>query len=353
MGDDYLKGPVMSKRNSDCDDVMKPESQNDFVIYKAKDGRAQIEVQIEQDTLWLNAHQMARLFDRDRSVVVRHIRNIYGTNELNQISTCAKNAQVAADGRVRQMDRYNLDIIIAVGYRVNSKKGTQFRIWATQVLKDHLLRGYTVNEKRLLEQNNRLLELQKTVKLMGRLIEGRELQKDQATGLLKVIADYAQALTWLDQYDHQRLTLSGTTATPAFVLTYEMAKEGINRLGAQDGARGGLFGCEKDASFRSSMAAIYQTFGGRDVYPSLEEKAAHLLYFVVKNHSFVDGNKRIGAFMFLWFMEANGILYGIEGRKRLGDNTLVALTLLIAESRASDKDTLVKVIVNLINKDNP
>ena len=158
----------MSKRNSDYDDVMKQESQIDIVIYKAKDGRAQIEVQIEQDTLWLNAHQMARLFDRDRSVVVRHIRNIYGTNELDQVSTCAKNAQVAADGRVRQMDLYNLDMIIAVGYRVNSKKGTQFRIWATQVLKDHLLRGYTVNEKRLLEQNNRLLELQKIVNLINK-----------------------------------------------------------------------------------------------------------------------------------------------------------------------------------------
>jgi prophage maintenance system killer protein len=333
--------------------MKKTEAQNEIVIYKAKDGKGQVEVRLDQDSLWLDAHQMAGLFQRDRSVIVRHISNIYGTKELEQLSTCAKNAQVAADGKMRQMDLYNLDMIIAVGYRVNSKRGTQFRIWATQVLKDHLLRGYTVNEKRLLEQNARLMELQKTVELMGRLIEGRELQRDQAAGLLKVIADYARALTLLDQYDHQRLALSGTTATPAFTITYDMAKEGIARLGAQDGARGGLFGREKDASFRSSIAAIYQTFGGRDVYPSLEEKAAHLLYFVIKNHSFVDGNKRIGAFMFLWFMEANGILYGAEGRKRLGDNALVALTLLIAESRASDKDTIAKVIVNLINKDNP
>ena len=213
--------------------------------------------------------------------------------------------------------------------------------------------SYTVNEKRLLEQTTRLKELQKTVELMGRLIEGRELRQDQATGLLKVIADYSHALTLLDQYDHQRLTLGGTTTAPAFVFTYELAKDGIARLGEQDGAGGGLFAREKDASFRSSIAAIYQTFGGRDVYPSIEEKAAHLLYFVVKNHSFVDGNKRIGAFLFLWFMEASGILYGAEGRKRIGDNALVALTLMIAESRASDKDTIVKVIVNLINRDNP
>ncbi len=343
----------MSKQNSDFDSGAKLESQNEIAIFRAKDGRTELEVSLRGETLWLNLQQIADLFDRDKSVISRHLSNIFNTKELNRRSAVAKKATTALDGKTYQVEYYSLDAILSVGYRVNSKRGTQFRIWATQVLKDHLLRGYTVNEKRLREQNNRLLELQKTVKLMGRLIEGRELQKDQATGLLKVIADYAQALTWLDQYDHQRLTLSGTTATPAFVLTYEMAKEGINRLGAQDGARGGLFGREKDASFRSSMAAIYQTFGGRDVYPSLEEKAAHLLYFVVKNHSFVDGNKRIGAFMFLWFMEANGILYGIEGRKRLGDNALVALTLLIAESRASDKDTLVKVIVNLINKDNP
>jgi prophage maintenance system killer protein len=328
-------------------------SAGEIVIYRTKDGVGQVDVRLEHETVWLDSHQMARLFGRDRTVIVRHIRNIYNTNELSAESTCAKNAQVAADGKLRRMDSYNLDMIIAVGYRVNSKRGTQFRIWATQVLKDHLIRGYTVNEKRLLEQNTRLQELQKTVELMGRLIEGRDLQRDQATGLLKVITDYAHALTLLDQYDHQRLTLGGTTKAPAFELTYDMAKAGIAKMAQQDGAGGGLFGREKDESFQSSMAAIYQTFGGRDVYPSLEEKAAHLLYFVVKNHSFVDGNKRIGAFLFLWFMDANGILYGIEGRKRLGDNALVALTLMIAESRATDKDTIIKVIVNLINKDNP
>ena len=336
--------------------MKKPEAGSEIVIYRGKDGRTELEVSLRGETLWLSLQQMADLFVRDKSVVSRHIRNIFATRELAPESTVAKNATVQKEGGrkgAREIEYYSLDMILSVGYRVNSKRGTQFRIWATQVLKDHLLRGYTVNEKRLLEQNTRLQELQKTVELMGRLIEGRDLEKDQAAGLLKVITDYAHALTLLDQYDHQRLTLRGTTATPAFTITYEMAKDGIARLGAQDGAGGGLFGREKDASFRSSIATIYQTFGGRDVYPSLEEKAAHLLYFVIKNHSFVDGNKRIGAFLFLWFMEANGILYGAEGRKRLGDNALVALTLMIAESRASDKDTIVKVIVNLINKDNP
>ena len=327
----------------------KQETQNDIVIYKAKDGRTSLEVNLAQDTVWLNQSQIMALFQRDQSVISRHIRNLFSEGELEQESNMQK--MHIADS-AKPVILYSLDVIISVGYRVKSKQGTQFRIWATQVLKEHLLRGYTVNEKRLLAQNARLQELQKTVELMGRLLENHDLQKDQATGLLKVITDYALALRLLDQYDHQRLTFQGTTTTPAYILTYEMAMDGIAKLGRQDGAGGSLFGREKDASFRSSMATIYQTFGGKDVYPSLEEKAAHLLYFVVKNHSFVDGNKRIGAFMFLWFMEANAILYGTEGRKRIGDNALVALTLLIAESRASDKDTVVKVIVNLINREN-
>ena len=330
-------------------EMKKQENQNDIVIYKAKDGRTSLEVNLAQDTVWLNQTQIMALFQRDQSVISRHIRNLFSEGELEQESNMQK--MHIADS-AKPVILYSLDVIISVGYRVKSKQGTQFRIWATQVLKEHLLRGYTVNEKRLLAQNARLQELQKTVELMGRLLENHELQKDQATGLLKVITDYALALRLLDQYDHQRLTFQGTTTTPAYILTYEMAMDGIAKLGRQDGARGSLFGREKDASFRSSMATIYQTFGGKDVYPSLEEKAAHLLYFVVKNHSFVDGNKRIGAFMFLWFMESNGILYGTEGRKRIGDNALVALTLLIAESRASDKDTVVKVIVNLINREN-
>ena len=327
----------------------KQETQNDIVIYKAKDGRTSLEVNLAQDTVWLNQSQIMALFQRDQSVISRHIRNLFSEGELEQESNMQK--MHIADS-AKPVILYSLDVIISVGYRVKSKQGTQFRIWATQVLKEHLLRGYTVNEKRLLAQNARLQELQKTVELMGRLLESHDLQQDQATGLLKVITDYALALRLLDQYDHQRLALQGTTSTPAYILTYEMAIEGIAKLGRHDGAGGSLFGREKDASFRSSMATIYQTFGGKDVYPSLEEKAAHLLYFVVKNHSFVDGNKRIGAFMFLWFMEANAILYGTEGRKRIGDNALVALTLLIAESRASDKDTVVKVIVNLINREN-
>lgn len=228
--------------------MKKQENQNDIVIYKAKDGRTSLEVNLAQDTVWLNQTQIMALFQRDQSVISRHIRNLFSEGELEQESNMQK--MHIADS-AKPVILYSLDVIISVGYRVKSKQGTQFRIWATQVLKEHLLRGYTVNEKRLLAQNARLQELQKTVELMGRLLENHDLQKDQATGLLKVITDYALALRLLDQYDHQRLTFQGTTTTPAYILTYEMAMDGIAKLGRQDGARGSLFGREKDASFRS------------------------------------------------------------------------------------------------------
>jgi prophage maintenance system killer protein len=296
---------------------------------------------------------MGVLFERDRSVIVKHIRNIYKTGELSQNSTCAKNAQVAADGKTRLMDFYNLDMIISVGYRVNSKRGTEFRIWATQVLKDHILKGYSINEKRLKEQNERLLELQQTVSLLGRIIGERQLAGTEAEGLLKVIADYSMALRLLDDYDYNRISISDTTEPAKFVITYEAAQKAIDQLAKKSDITGsGLFGCEKDDSFKGSISTIYQTFDGKELYPSIEEKAAHLLYFVVKNHSFVDGNKRIAASLFLWFLDANGILYRSDGGKRIGDNALVALTLMIAESKPEEKDVMTKVIVNLINRKN-
>jgi prophage maintenance system killer protein len=327
----------------------------EILLYRTPDGTARLSVQFEKETIWLDAHQMGVLFDRDRSVVLRHIRNIYASGELDAAAPCAKIAQVAADGKTRRMDIFNLDVIIGVGYRVNSLRGTQFRIWATQVLKDHLIQGYTVNERRLREQNKRLMELQQTVALMGRVVQGRELERAEAAGLLHVITDYSYALTLLDQYDHQDLKISKTTRKKPALITYEESRHAIDTLGRQFRVKGPpstLFGKEKDASFKSSLGAIYQTCGGKELYPSIEEKAAHLLYFVVKNHSFVDGNKRIGAFLFVWFLDNNGILYTQDGKKRLGDNALVALTLMIAESRPRDKDIITKVIVNLINRDN-
>ena len=337
---------------------MKEESKGEIVIYQARDGKAALEVRLEGETVWLSQKMMSELFQKSVPTINEHIKNIYTEAELKQISTIRKFRIVRKEGKrdvERDVDFYNLDVIISVGYRVKSKRGTQFRIWATQVLKDHILKGYSLNEKRLKEQNVRLLELQKTVGLMQRVIEGRELARDEATGLLQVIADYSYALSLLDQYDHGKLKIRQTTDKKPFFLTYEAARRAIDQLGEQSMKKGRpikLFGREKDQSFRGSLGAIYQTFDGKEVYPSIEEKAAHLLYFVVKNHSFIDGNKRIGAFLFIWFLDASGILYAGDGRKRIGDNTLVALTLMIAESRPEDKDIIIKVIVNLINRDN-
>lgn len=325
----------------------------EIVLYQTEDGKTKLDVRLEKETIWLDAHQIAALFERDRSVIVKHIRNIYKTRELSPDSTCAKNAQVATDGKIRLMDFYNLDMIVSVGYRVNSKRGTQFRIWATNVLKDHILKGYSINEKRLQEENKKLRELQQTVDLLGRIVEERYLARQEAEGLLKVVTDYARALQLLDDYDSNRVAISDTTEPARYILTYKAARKAIDRLTRErDITRSDLFGREKDDSFKGSIGAIYQTFDGKEVYSSIEEKAAHLLYFIVKNHSFVDGNKRIAASLFLWFLDANGILYRQDGGKRIGDNTLVALTLMIAESRPEEKEVMTKVIVNLINRKN-
>ncbi len=323
------------------------------IIYRTRDGRKQVDVRLEGESLWLDAHQMAGVFERDRSVILRHIRNIYATKELDKSPTCAKNAQVAADGKVRQMDIYNLDMVLAVGYRVNSRRGTEFRIWATQILREHLVTGYTLNEKRLQAQVARLTELQSAVDIMGRIIANKAITGTESEGLLKVITDYSLALRLLDQYDHQQLRIHGTTAINPFVLSYEAASSAIARMADIMGsAADGLFGREKDKGLASAIGAVYQTFNGHDLYPSTEEKAAHLLYFVVKNHAFVDGNKRIAAFLFIWFLSESKLLYRKDGSKRLADNALVALTLLIAESKPVEKDAICKVIVNLINREN-
>ncbi|MCX5825260.1 MAG: virulence protein RhuM/Fic/DOC family protein [Deltaproteobacteria bacterium] len=327
---------------------MKEEPRGEIVIYRTKDGKAALEVKLQEETVWLSQAQVGQLFDKNKRTISEHISNLFK-------EVVRKFRTTAADGKSYQVEYYNLDVIISVGYRVKSQRGSQFRIWASQVLKDHILKGYSINEKRLQEQNARLLDLQKTVSLLQRVMEGRELARDEATGLLQVITDYSYALSLLDQYDHQQLKIRRTTKKIPFALTYEAARRAIDKLGEQSRKKGqsvALFGLEKDQSFQGSLGAIYQTFGGKDLYPSIEEKAAHLLYFIIKNHSFIDGNKRIGAFLFLWFLDAGRILYTGDGRKRIGDNALVALTLMIAESRPEDKDIITKVIVNLINRDN-
>jgi prophage maintenance system killer protein len=246
---------------------------------------------------------------------------------------------------------YSLDVIVSVGYRVKSSRGTQFRIWANKILKNYLIKGYAINEKRLHEQSRQLEELKQTVRLLGNITDSKDLSSEEASGLLKVITDYTYALDVLDQYDHQVLEIHDTTPKELFQITYDEAIKAIKGLHGRFGGSS-LFGNEKDKSFQGSLAAIYQTFGSHDLYPSVEEKAAHLLYFVIKNHSFSDGNKRIAAFLFVWFLEKNDILYKANGNRRIANNALVALTLMIAESKPEEKDIMVKVVVNLINLKN-
>lgn len=325
-----------------------------IIIYQAPNGETSVNVKLQGDTLWLSLNQLADLFERDKSVISRHLRNIYDEGELDKTATVAKNATVQNEGErkvVRDVEFYNLDAIISLGYRVNSKRGTQFRIWANKVLKNYLVKGYAINEQRLKEQTQQFNSLKQTVNLLGNVLKNKELTSDEATGLLKVVTDYSYALDILDKYDHQQLTVEGTTDQQLFVATYEEAMQSIKNLKDKFGGSS-LFGNEKDDSFKGSIGTIYQSFGGVEFYPTIEEKAANLLYFVVKNHSFSDGNKRIAAYLFVWFLEKNGILYREDGSKRIADNALVALTLMIAESKPDEKDIMVKVVVNLINPKN-
>jgi prophage maintenance system killer protein len=323
-------------------------------IYKNLKGNTSIEVKLDKETVWLNQYQLETLFQTNRTSISRHIRNIYKTDGLDENRTCAKIAQVRKEGKrtiERNIKYYNLDIIIAVGYRVNSKQGTEFRIWATQLLKEYLVKGFTINQEKLKKQNKQLLELKETVKILSNVVSNKKLSNDESKGLLEIISDYSYALDVLDKYDYQSLKIEDITTNEIYQLTY---KEAIDKIQMTKRVYGNsdLFGHEKDKSFRSSIATIYQTFREVDLYPSIEEKAANLLYFVVKNHSFSDGNKRIAAFLFLYFLERNEILRTENGEKRIADNTLVALTLMIAVSKSEEKDTMVKIIVNLINKNN-
>lgn len=324
--------------------------ENQIEIYTTKDNQTEVQVLFEQETVWLNQYQLSDLFETDRTSILKHLQNIYTTGELVEDATCAKFAQVRQEGKrnvKRDVLHYNLDAILSVGYRVNSKRGTQFRQWATQRLKDYLVKGYAINQKRLKEAESKFQELKQAVKLLESVVNAKEITGDEAQGLLKVLSDYAFALDILDQYDHQTLKISETEDQEIFKISYPEAIKAIEGLKTKFGGSN-LFGNEKDNSFKSSLETIYQTFDGIDLYPSVQEKAGHLLYFVTKNHSFSDGNKRIAAFLFVWFLERNALLYH-EGKKVIDDNALVALTLMIAESKSDDKDMMVKVIINLIN----
>ena len=323
-----------------------------IVIYQTEDGQTQIDVRLENETVWLTQAQMAELFEKTPQNITMHIGNAYKEGELERESTCKEYLQVQQEGKrkvSRRVKYYDLDVIISVGYRVHSKRGTAFRIWARKVIKDYFVKGYVVNERIRKEQ---LGELRQLVQVASRAISNQDVaQTIESQDLLNVVVDYTYALDTLDNYDYERLTIDKTTKQEKFQATYDNAIEEINRLRDKFGGST-LFGNEKDESFKSSIGQIYQTFGGSELYPSVEEKAAMLLYLVTKNHSFSDGNKRIAATLFLWFLNNNGILYREDGSKRLADNTLVALTLMIAESKTEEKDVMVKVVVNLINQRN-
>lgn len=323
------------------------DNRGNIVIFQTKDGKTSIDVKLENETVWLNRQQMAELFDRDIKTIGKHIANAK-KEELEGIPVVAKFATTAMDGKTYQVEYYNIEMITSVGYRVKSQRGTQFRIWANKVLKEYLIKGYAINQQAKAEQ---LEDLKNTVRLLSNVIDHKQLTLDEANGLLRVITDYTYGLDTLDKYDYQQLEVASTTPTSEFRATYDEAMDAIHLLQDKFGSSD-LFGNEKDQSFKSSINTIYQTFGGEELYPSIEEKAAMLFYLVVKNHSFSDGNKRIAAFLFLWFLEKNGILYKSDGTKLIGNNTLVALTLMIAESRTEEKDVMVKVVINLINKNN-
>nr|WP_314573277.1 virulence protein RhuM/Fic/DOC family protein [uncultured Prevotella sp.] len=329
------------------------ENLNDkIIIYQSEDGKTQLDVKLEGETVWLTQAQMVELFQTSKQNVSLHINNIYKEGELGKEATVKDYLTVQSEGARtihRRVKYYNLDMIISVGYRVNTKRGIRFRQWANSVLKQYLVKGYAINENIHKQQ---IAELRQLVQVVGRTIQQQPAKStDESNALFDVVVDYTYALDTLDDYDYQRLHIARITKEEPFHATYENAMHEIDLLRQKFGGSV-LFGNEKDESFKSSIGQIYQTFGGAELYPSVEEKAAMLLYLVTKNHSFSDGNKRIAATLFLWFMNNNNILYRPDGSKRIADNTLVALTLMIAESKTEEKDIMVKVVVNLINQAN-
>lgn len=320
--------------------------ENKIIIYQTEDGQTQVDVRMEDETVWLSANQMAMLFEREESSIRRHVINIFKEGELEKENNVHF---LHVNGVKKPVPFYNLDVIISVGYRVKSHRGVKFRQWANKILKQYLMKGYAVNDRLRRDQ---LGELRQLVQVVGRTLQHRDItDSTDGQALFDVVVDYTYALDTLDNYDYERLGIERTTHETLFRATYENAMTEIRRLHEKFGGSR-WFGNEKDDSFKSSIGQIYQTFDGKELYPSVEEKAAMLLYLVTKNHSFSDGNKRIAATLFLWFMNKNGVLYRPDGTKRLADNTLVALTLMIAESRTEEKDVMVKVVVNLINQRN-
>lgn len=317
---------------------------NEIEIYKSSDNNVEISVTLDKGTVWLTRHELGRLFNRDIKTIGKHITNVFKEEELSKSSVVAKFATTAEDGKTYQVEHYNLDVIISVGYRVKSKQGTQFRIWATERLKDFLVKGFAINQKRL-EQ------LQKVVEVIAQTSNTNSLHLSEAKGLLDILSHYTTSFVLLNQFDSNNLKVERVNENITYEINYEEAKTAISKLKNELIAKkeaSPLFGNEKDDGFKSSLQTIVQTFDGKYLYPSIEEQAANLLYFVIQNHSFNDGNKRIGAFLFVWFLDKNKHRFKKSGEVKINDNGLVALALLVAQSNPADKDLMIKLIVNLI-----
>ena len=329
-------------------------SKSEVVIYKSPQGDTVLDVKLEEDTVWLSQIQLAKLFKTTKQNVSLHINNIYKEKELVRNSTVKKYLTVQKEGKrevERNIEHFNLDVIISVGYRVKSKRGTQFRIWANKVLKEYLVKGYVLNEKRLKEQNEKVKELEKSIEVFKMVTESYQLKQDEFTGIIKVISDYTYALDILDQYDNKKLKIDNVEKKEEYKITYKDSVSVIKKL-KKKFISSDLFGKAKDESFKSTVGTLYQTFNKKELYSSIEEKAAMLLYLTIKNHSFIDGNKRIAAALFLMYLDQNKYLYNNTGNKRIADNALVALCLLVAESNPKEMDIIVKVVINLINSNN-
>jgi prophage maintenance system killer protein len=327
------------------------ENRGEIIIYKAKDGKTKLEVNLQEDTVWLMQTQIADLFGTQRPAITKHLKNIFTAGELDEKSVCSILEHTASDGKIYKTSFYNLDAILSVGYRVNSKRATQFRIWATKTLKDHLIKGYTINEKRLKQRDARLQELERVIRLFQDAKQSKLLDQSEADGLLHVITEYANTWILLNKFDQDEIAVKGKGAKEKNVLDYEKAKNDIaglkkNLISGKHATD--IFATERGQGLAAILGNINQSFGGKALYPTIEIKAAHLLYFIIKDHPFVDGNKRTGSFLFIAYLSQNQYLLRKNGEKKINDNALVALALLIAQSNPKDKDVMIALVTNLL-----
>jgi prophage maintenance system killer protein len=319
-----------------------------IIIYKSKEG-PKLEVRLQEDTVWLTQKQMALLFEKGIPTINEHIKNIFKEGELQENSVIRKSRITVSDGKNYETNFYNLDVIISVGYRVKSQRGTQFRIWATKTLKEHLVKGYTLNKKRLLQYQNSFQDLQETIAMLQEKTK-QKLLAGQEQGILNLLSSYSKTLTLLEQYDNEKLILAKKTKGK-YVVQYDEVRILIDEIKKDlivKNEASSLFGRESGDNFKAILKNIYQTFDNKELYPSLEEKAAHMLYLIIKDHPFIDGNKRIGSFLFIYYLDKNKYLYKTSGEKKINDNTLTALALLIAISEPGEKDKLIKIVTNLL-----